>query len=280
MQGCSRYAELHCTTNFSFLQGGSHPEELVSQAASLGYAALAITDRVSLSGVVRAHAAAKEVGIHLVIGAVVEPIDAPPLVLWATNKKGYQNLCRLLTSGLLEQGCSKKSKEIDGSDVRDHDPRCLLTADEVAAHADGLLAGLPLSQLRGSFESAVVSIRAWQDRLGKQLYGLAEVAMEGDDQECLANYARLSCQTHIPLVAAGDVRYHSRDRQPLHDALAAVRYGRTVESIQIKLLSNGERHLQDMKHVVKRFSILPGAVDRTLEIASRCTFSLDDISYE
>ena len=280
MQGCSRYAELHCTTNFSFLQGGSHPEELVSQAASLGYAALAITDRVSLSGVVRAHAAAKEVGIHLVIGAVVEPIDAAPLVLWATNKKGYQNLCRLLTSGLLKQCCSKKSEEIDGSDVRDHDPRCLLTADEVAAHTDGLLAGLPLSQLRGSFESAVVSIRAWQDRLGKQLYGLAEVAMEGDDQECLANYARLSSQTHIPLVAAGDVRYHSRDRQPLHDALAAVRYGRTVESIQVKLLSNGERHLQDMKHVVERFSILPGAVDRTLEIASRCTFSLDDISYE
>ena len=159
-------------------------------------------------------------------------------------------------------------------------PGVILTADEVAAHADGLLAGIPLSQLRGSFESATISIRAWQDRLGKRLYGLAEIAMEGDDQERLADYARLSCTTHIPLVAAGDVRYHSRDRQPLHDALAAVRYGRTVESIQEKLLSNGERHLQDIKHVVERFSILPGAVDRTLEIASRCTFSLDEISYE
>ena len=280
MQGCSRYAELHCTTNFSFLQAGSHPEELVSQAASLGYAALAITDRVSLSGVVRAHAAAKEAGVHLIIGAVVEPIDAAPLVLWVTNKKGYENLCRLLTTGLLKQDCLKKDGEIDGSELRDHDPRCCLTADEVAAHADGLLAGIPLSQLHGSVESATVSIRAWQDRLGKQLYGLAEVAMEGDDQERLENYARLSYETHIPLVAAGDVRYHSRDRQPLHDALAAVRYGRTVESIQEKLLSNGERHLQDIKHVVERFSILPGAVDRTLEIASRCTFSLDDISYE
>ena len=280
MQGCSRYAELHCTTNFSFLQAGSHPEELVSQAASLGYAALAITDRVSLSGVVRAHAAAKEAGVHLIIGAVVEPIDAAPLVLWVTNKKGYENLCRLLTTGLLKQDCLKKYGEIDGSELRDHDPRCYLTADEVAAHADGLLAGIPLSQLRGSFESATVSIRAWQDRLGKRLYGLAEIAMEGDDQERLADYARLSYTTHIPLVAAGDVRYHSRDRQPLHDALAAVRYGRTVESIQEKLLSNGERHLQDIKHVVERFSILPGAVDRTLEIASRCTFSLDDISYE
>jgi error-prone DNA polymerase len=280
MQGCSRYAELHCTTNFSFLQGGSHPEELVSQAASLGYAALAITDRVSLSGVVRAHAAAKEAGVHLIIGAVVEPIDATPLVLWVTNKKGYENLCRLLTTGLLKQDCLKGYGEIDGNGLRDHDPRCFLTADEVATHADGLLAGIPLSQLRGSVESATVSIRAWQDRLGKQLYGLAEVAMEGDDQERLAEYASLSYKTHIPLVAAGDVRYHCRDRQPLHDALAAVRYGRTVESIQKKLLSNGERHLQDIKHVVERFSILPGAVDRTLEIASRCTFSLDDISYE
>ena len=112
MQCCSRYAELHCTTNFSFLQGGSHPEELVSQAASLGYAALAITDRASLSGVVRAHAAAKEFGVHLIIGAVVEPIDAAPLVLWVINKKGYENLCRLLTTGLLKQDCLKKYGEM------------------------------------------------------------------------------------------------------------------------------------------------------------------------
>ena len=180
----------------------------------------------------------------------------------------------------MKQDCLKRYGEIDRNGLRDHDPRCFLTADEVAAHADGLLAGIPLSQLRGSVESATVSIRAWQDRLGKQLYGLAEVAMEGDDQERLAEYASLSYKTHIPLVAAGDVRYHCRDRQPLHDALAAVRCGRTVESIQEKLLSNGERHLQDIKHIVERFSILPGAVDRTLEIASRCTFSLDDISYE
>ena len=281
MQRRRRYAELHCTTNFSFLQGGSHPEELVSQAAALGYTSLAITDRASLSGVVRAHAAAKESGIHLIIGAAIEPIDAAPLVLWVANKKGYKNLCRLLTTGLLKQGCSKEyDGQIDGSELRSRSPRCCLTADEVAAHADGLLAGIPLTQLLDPVESGAALIRAWQDRLGKQLYGLAEVAMEGDDQERLLSYARLSYETHIPLVAAGDVRYHSRDRQPLHDALTAVRYGKTVESIQGKLLSNGERHLQDINHVAKRFSVLPGAVDRTLEIASRCSFSLDDISYE
>ena len=85
---------------------------------------LAITDRASLSGVVRAHAAAKEVGVHLIIGAAVEPIDAAPLVLWVTSKKGYENLCRLLTTGLLKQDCLKKYGENDGSELRDHDPRC------------------------------------------------------------------------------------------------------------------------------------------------------------
>ena len=127
MQRRRRYAELHCTTNFSFLQGGSHPEELVSQAAALGYTSLAITDRASLSGVVRAHAAAKESGIHLIIGAAIEPIDAAPLVLWVANKKGYKNLCRLLTTGLLKQGCSKEyDGQIDGSELRSRSPRCCL----------------------------------------------------------------------------------------------------------------------------------------------------------
>src|SRR5215472_18446366 len=79
------YAELHCCTNFSFLEGASHPDELVSRAAELGYAALAVTDRHSLAGVVRAHEAAKEVGFKLLIGAEIAPVDAPAVVLWVTD---------------------------------------------------------------------------------------------------------------------------------------------------------------------------------------------------
>jgi hypothetical protein len=94
-----RYAELHCTSNFSFLQGASHPEELIARAAALGYEALAITDRAALTGVVRAHAAAKQAGIKLVIGAHLEPVDALPIVVWATDAAGYSNLCQLLTHG-------------------------------------------------------------------------------------------------------------------------------------------------------------------------------------
>src|SRR5204863_3316626 len=95
----STYAELHCKTNFSFLLGASHPEELVARAAQLGYRALAITDRNSLAGVVRAHAAAKPLGLKLLIGAEITPVDAQPVVLYAPDRGAYRRLSRLLTHG-------------------------------------------------------------------------------------------------------------------------------------------------------------------------------------
>jgi error-prone DNA polymerase len=94
-----RYAELHCKSNFSFLEGASHAEELAAQAAALGYAALAVTDRNSLAGVVRAHLAAKEAGLKLIVGAEITPLDAPPVVLWATDRQAYGRLSRLITAG-------------------------------------------------------------------------------------------------------------------------------------------------------------------------------------
>ena len=117
-----RYAELHCKTNFSFLEGASHPDELVRQAAELGYRALAVTDRNSLAGVVRAHIAAKEVGLPLVIGAEITPTDAPPVVLWATDRASYGRLCRLITRGRRQ---APKGE-------------CALTLDDVAEFAEGL----------------------------------------------------------------------------------------------------------------------------------------------
>ena len=122
----TRYAELHCKTNFSFLEGASHPDELVRQAAELGYRALAVTDRNSLAGVVRAHIAAKEVGLQLIIGAEITPIDAPPVVLWATDRASYGRLCRLITRG---RRAAPKGE-------------CALTLDDVAEFAEGLIAGV------------------------------------------------------------------------------------------------------------------------------------------
>src|SRR5688572_6567283 len=121
-----RYAELHCKTNFSFLEGASHPDELVRRAAELGYRALAVTDRNSLAGMVRAHIAAKEVGLPLVIGAEITPIDAPPVVLWATDRASYGRLCRLITRGRRQ---APKGE-------------CALALEDVAEFAEGLVAGI------------------------------------------------------------------------------------------------------------------------------------------
>src|SRR5262245_9767395 len=122
--GVIPYAELHCRTNFSFLEGASHPDELVQTATALGYRALAVTDRNSLAGVVRAHVAAKAAGLKLLIGAEVTPTNAPPVVLLATDRAAYGRLCRLLTRG------------------RRNAPKgaCRLTLDDLADHAAGLLA--------------------------------------------------------------------------------------------------------------------------------------------
>jgi error-prone DNA polymerase len=278
-----RYAELHCTSNFSFLQGGSHPEELVQRAHALGYEALAITDRATLAGLVRAHGAAKQAGIKLLVGAHVEPCDAAPLVLWAADRTGYANLCRLLTCG--HERAAECLDADAAAPVRGAD-RCPLTFDDIVRHSGGLLAGVPLAAVVGDWRNAaavpeaVEGVQHWRSVFAGRLWCLAEVALAGDDTERLACFARVSRLAGVPLAAAGDVRYHERSRLPLHDVLTAVRRGAAVDVIRGELLANGERHLHDRRRIAERFAALSGALEQTGEIAARCTFSLDELKYE
>ncbi len=264
------YAELHCTSNFSFLQSGSHPEELVQAAQSLGYGAIAITDHATLAGIVRAHGAAKQAGIRLIIGCHLEPCDAAPLVVWVRDRTGYANLCRLLTHGYAQAGPQSQG--------------CLLSSADIAAHAEGLLAGVPLAALLHGgghpVGDAVDAVVQWREVFGDRLAGIAEIALEGDDEERLAWCAAVGRRARVPLVAAGDVRYHERARMPLFDTLAAVRHGATVEAVRGRLLSNGERHLHERWRIAERFASLSGAVERSVEIAAQCRFSLDELRYE
>ena len=217
-----RYAELHCVSNFSFLQGGSHPEELVARAAALGYEAIALTDRATLSGMVRAHGAAKEAGIRLVIGAQLEPIDAAPIVVWAADAAGYANLCQLLTHGY-----AQAAERADQPAAQHPDDECLLLPQagscrlavaDISRFANGLLAGVPLTgcgyrETAGAFDgfrlsAAAAELGRLKDIFGDRLWGLAEVALEGDDAERLAWFDRVSRRAAVPVAAAGDVRYH------------------------------------------------------------------------
>jgi error-prone DNA polymerase len=280
-----RYAELHCRSNFSFLQGASHPEELVERAACLGYEALAITDRATLAGIVRAHAAAKQLAGHsrespaacprrayaacrLIVGAHLEPVDAAPLVVWVADRAGYANLCRLLTHGFASGGAA-------GAGSGD----CRLTFDDIARHAHGLLAGVPLAEASLGNVPLSEHLSHWRMVFGDRLWALAEVALAGDDADRLACFGRAARLAGVPVAAAGDVRFHARSRLPLCDVLTAIRRGTTVDALRGELLTNGERHLHERRLIAERFAALPGAVERTVEIAARCTFSLDELRY-
>jgi error-prone DNA polymerase len=259
------YAELCCRTNFSFLEGASHPDELAHRAAELGYTALAITDINSLAGVVRAHAAAKQLGQKLLIGAEVVPEDAPPVILWARDRVGYARLSTLLTVG--------RRRARKGS--------CRILLDDIAGHSDGLLAGVPLAGLLDSDMSAVIQdLIRYRDVFGDRLSALASLEFGPDDASDLERMRRTAAQVRVPLAATNRVLFHTPDRKPLFDVLTAVRIGMPVSDLGFQLLPNAERHLKSPDEMQHLFAACPEAIERTVEIAGRCTFSLDELRYE
>jgi error-prone DNA polymerase len=247
------YAELHCCTNFSFLRGASHAEELVARAAEMGYTALAITDECSLAGVVRAHVAAKEVGLKLIVGSELVLADGMRLVLLAQNRAGYGNLSALITLG--RRRAAKADFLLTRKDIDWGVPDCLClwlaTKDSTRAEADWLAARFP--------------DRCW----------IAwERFLEPDDGERLAHLHTLG----LPLVAAGDVHMHVRARRPLQDALTALRLRTTVDAAGHALFPNGERHLRSRLALARLYP--PELLAESVKIAALCNFSLAELRYE
>ena len=266
------YAELHAISNFSFLEGASHPEELVAQAKALGLSALAITDRNTLAGVVRAHVAAKEAGLRLIIGVRLDLEDAPSLVCLPSDRKAYGRLCRLLSLG---QGRAIKGQ-------------CSLTLADVSNHAEGQnFIVLPPSygELRKILSP---QNRGFQHDLRriKHVMGVTPVYLAassdygGDDCARLAALAALAEREHVLLVATNAVRLHAPQRRRLADVLACVRAGKVITEAGFILPANAERHIKPPAAMARLFKDYPTALARTLEIARACTFSLDELVYE
>ncbi|MDB5838098.1 MAG: error-prone polymerase [Herminiimonas sp.] len=273
--GLPAYAELQCASNFSFLRGASHPEELVARAAQLGYGALAITDECSLSGVVRAHVEAKKHGLHLLIGSQFQLVDeagalAFSLIALAQNREGYGNLSELITLA--------RTRAVKGS--------YLLRPSDFDTPSS------PYAHLRGLPECQIILTPAYgipAERLAQQAAWL-RATFPGRSQLGLTLLHKVRDERHrgmveqaaaaqaLPVVATGDVCMHVRSRKPLQDTLTAIRAGKPVADCGYELAPNAEQHLRSRLRLANLYP--PDALAQTLRIAGLCRFSLDELRYE
>ena len=263
-------AELDALSNFTFLRGASHPEELVAQASALGYRALAIVDECSVSGAVRAHLAAKEHGLHLVIGSQFAIADCPSIervLLLACNREGYGNLCELIS---LARGRMPKGRyRLQLADLARGVPHCL--AIVVPSPASGMSGGgESLAMIGNAFPAA-----CW----------IGVVLVQGADDGALLDRALrwaagsgYGSGPGLPLVACGGVQMHRRERKALHDVLTAIREGLPLAELGTRVLANAERCLRPIARLARLYP--PELLLQSVEIAGRCTFSLDELRYE
>ncbi len=258
-----RYAELDVTTNFSFLRGASHADELVAQAKVLGLEAIAVTDRNSLAGIVRAHTAAKAVGLRFIPGARLDLNDAPSLLCLPTNRAAYGRLSRLISLG---QGRAEKGQ-------------CFLQLDDVAAHAEGnIFIAVPPELLGDGFAADLQRFRS--GLASGTVYLAAAHAHRGDDRVRIGQLAAMARRCGTPLVATNAVLYHAPHRRPLQDVLTCVREHTTIHDAGYRLAANAERHLKRPMEMMRLFRGHEEALARTIDIMDACCFSLDELVYE
>jgi error-prone DNA polymerase len=256
------YAPLWCKTNFSFLEGASHPEELIEKAASLEVPAIAVTDRNGVYGMVRAFEAARRTGVKLITGSQVSIDDGSSVVLLAQDRKGYGNLCRLVSRGHL----------------RNPKGMCSVTWAEVAESANGIVALWPNSSADPTLRES--GLGTLKEAFGNRLYAVVarhrwvdDVALERGTRESAARFS-------LPLVAATEVLYHVPDRRKLQDVLTCIRHGTTLREAATKLFPNDEHALKCPADFEALYRGSPELVKASLEVAERCTFSFEELLYK
>ncbi|AMQ87765.1 error-prone DNA polymerase [Marinobacter sp. LQ44] len=264
------YAELFCFSNFTFLTGASHPHELAERALELGYNAIAITDACSVAGIPRAWAALKDSPVKLITGSWFELEDAPPggatprFILLARNRKGYGQLCQLITTG--RRRADKGQYQLFTQDLETHDlDSCLcLWLPPSTAMADA---------------GQALACGEWLNQVFQQSLRIAASrTLEAGEEQQLARVRWLAEQLRCPVVATGEVHMHLRERQPLQDVLTALRNHTNLENAGHCLFQNGERYLRPVP-VLQRLFPRPW-LQETLNIANACSFEPGSLRYE
>ncbi len=256
------YAELHVRSAFSFLEGASIPEEMVRQAALLGYRAIAITDRNTLAGVVRAHCEAKEHDIQLIVGARLDLACGQSLTAYPTDRNAYGRLSRLISLG--------RRRAPKGE--------CLITLEDVADHSQGLILAVLAPERPGPELSECLITLA--ELSPGNIYLAAQNLYLGRDRARLQELARIAGACKTPLLAVNDVLMHAPRRRPLADVMTCLREKCTIDNAGALILKNAERHLKSSTEMATLFEGHEEALAHTTEIANRCTFNLEELAYE
>ncbi|MBG0808087.1 error-prone DNA polymerase [Methylosinus sp. H3A] len=260
MSGRIRYAELQVTSHFSFLRGASSCDEIFAQAALQGVEAVAVVDRNSLAGVVRAFEAAKTTGVRLIVGCRLDLIDGMSVLVYPTDRAAYGRLCRLLSLGKKRGGKAK----------------CILEWADLVAYGDGLISVLVPDE---ADETCGLRLRRLRDAFGDRAYLALTLRRRPNDQLRIHELSTMATRMRVPSVVTNDVLYHAPDRRMLQDVVTCIRHGVTIDELGDRR-EHGDRYMKPPEEMRRLFPRNPEAVARTIEIAARCRFDLGELSYQ
>jgi error-prone DNA polymerase len=254
------YIELQVTSHFSFLRGASSCEELFAQAALLGIPALGITDRNSLAGIVRAHEAAKVTGTRLIVGCRLDLEDFSSILVYPTDRASYGRLCRLLTTGKSRAGKGK----------------CALAFKDVEHRCEGLIGILVTNKPHETFAEELAKVR---NAFGDRAYCGLSRHFRPKDAAYMEAIAQAASRARVPTVVTGDILYHVPQRRILQDVVTCIRLKTTIDKAGFLKEKHADKFLKPPREMQRLFRRYPDAVRRTREIAKRCRFSLDELTY-
>jgi len=255
------YSELQCTSHFSFLRGASSCDELFAQAALLGIEALAITDRNSLAGIVRAHEAAKTTDVRLIVGCRLDLHDGTSFLVYPTDRPAYARLCRLLSLGKKRGGKAK----------------CMLEWSDLIAYSEGQIAVFIPDE---PDEACVFALRRLNQAFADRAYMALTLRRRPNDQLRLHEISNLAIRARVPTVITNDVLFHIPERRILQDVVTCIRHNCTIDDAGFRRERHADRYLKRPEEMHRLFSRYPEALARTQALADRCRFSLDELAYQ